>query len=199
MRTLLRLVVGLSVAALVLVAAAVVYARVTGLRARATPASAEAALAAFVRSWSMTADERARRNPVPRTPEAVRSGMEHFADHCASCHANDGSGAEMGTSMFPPVPDMRAPGTQAQSDGELFYVIEHGIRFTGMPAFSTGTAEGERSSWELVHFIRHLPRLTPAEIEEMTLINPRPPAEIREEIEAERFLRGEDPGPRTLP
>ena len=115
--------------------------------------------------------------------------------HCAQCHANDGSGAEMGKAMFPPTPDMRAEEMQSLSDGALFYTIEHGVRFTGMPSFTTGTPEGEESSWHLVNFIRHLPKLTLEQIEEMAAMNPRPPAEIRQEIEAERFLRGEEAEP----
>ena len=99
----------------------------------------------------------------------------------------------MGKAMFPAAPDMRAAATQDLADGELFYVIEHGVRFTGMPAWGTGTIEGEEASWHLVNFIRRLPDLTEDDIADMAAMNPRPPAEIRQEIEAERFLRGEDP------
>jgi hypothetical protein len=96
----------------------------------------------------------------------------------------------MGRNLFPPSPDMRLAATQDLTDGELFYIIEHGVRFTGMPAWSTGTPEGEESSWQLVHFLRRLPALTPQEIEEMAGMNPRPPAEIRQEIEEQQFLEG---------
>ena len=75
---------------------------------------------------------------------------------------NDGSGdTSIGRSLYPPAPDMRAARTQALSDGELFAIIENGIRLTGMPAWGTGTPEGERDSWALVHFIRRMPSLTP--------------------------------------
>ncbi len=94
----------------------------------------------------------------------------------------------MGQGLFPKAPDMRLAPTQEMSDGELFYVIEHGIRFTGMPAWSTGTTEGEESTWRLVHFLRHLPKLSEAELEAMKQRNPRSPQEIRLEIEEERFL-----------
>ena len=182
------------------VASALVFVKATGLTARATPGPMETAVARRVRALAVPSDYARRENPVPRTDEAVRDGMAHFADHCAICHANDGSGdIEMGKAMFPPAPDMRKAATQDLSDGALFYVIEHGIRFTGMPAWGTGTAVGEESSWHLVHFIRHLPRLTAAEIEEMEAMNPRPPAEIRLEIEEERFLRGEAPAPASPP
>lgn len=76
------------------------------------------------------------------------------------------------------------------TDGELFYIIERGIRFTGMPAWSTGTPEGEESSWKLVHFIRYLPRITEADLERMKGMNPVPPESIRQQIAEEQFLGG---------
>jgi mono/diheme cytochrome c family protein len=177
-------------------AAACIFVKSTGLKARATPGRLETAVARRVRSWATPSDYRKMANPILMNDESVRNGMAHFADHCASCHANDGSGnTGMGRSMFPPAPDMRGAATQSLSDGDLFYIIEHGIRFTGMPAWSTGTAEGEEASWHLVNFIRHLPKLTPEQAEEMAAMNPRPPAEVRQEIEMERFLAGEDIAP----
>ena len=185
--------VGVIILAVLATVGGVLFLKVTGLRARAAPSPLETSLARAARTFAIPGDYRNRVNPVVANAQSTRNGMAHFADHCASCHANDGSGnTSMGRSMFPPAPDMRASGTQELTDGELFYVIEHGIRFTGMPAWSEGTAEGEEASWHLVNFIRHLPRLTPQEIEEMAAMNPRPPAEIRQEMEAERFLAGED-------
>jgi mono/diheme cytochrome c family protein len=164
-----------------------------GLSARAEPTRLEALVARTVRRLATPRDMRSRANPLEAT-DAVRSeGLEHFADHCASCHANDGSGnTSIGRSMYPPAPDMRAAATQSLSDGELFSIIENGIRLTGMPAWSTGTTEGERDSWALVHFIRGLPALSAADIERMEALNPRTPAEFREEEAARRFLAGED-------
>jgi mono/diheme cytochrome c family protein len=175
---------------------ALAFVKTTGLSARATPGRVETAVAQRIRSWAVPTEYRRLRNPVLANDESPRNGQEHFADHCASCHANDGSGAvTMGRGLFPPAPDMRGPATQSLSDGELFYVIEHGIRFTGMPAWGTGTLAGEESSWHLVNFIRHLPKLTEDDLEVMRGINPRPPAEIRQDIEMERFLAGEEIAP----
>jgi mono/diheme cytochrome c family protein len=135
---------------------------------------------------------RDRINPVQPTPEVINQALGHYADHCASCHANDGSGdTEIGRGLYPRVPDMRATNTQSLTDGELFSIIEHGIRLTGMPAWGNGTPEGERDSWGLVHFVRRLPKLTPEEIERMESLNPKTPAQFKEEEEARRFLRGE--------
>lgn len=77
------------------------------------------------------------------------------------------------------------------SDGELFYVIERGIPFTGMPAWGTGTPDGETSSWELVRFIRHLPRLSDQELKDMEGLNPTSPAEMQHNQEIDRFLSGQ--------
>ena len=190
-RALKALAFGLATMA-VLAAAALVYARATRLSARPEPGDLEKHLARAVRRLALPEDVRRRPNPVAASAAALDDGMQHFADHCASCHANDGSGAtEMGQNLFPKSPDMRQPPTQDLSDGELFWIIENGIRFTGMPGWGNGTAESANSTWNLVHFIRHLPRLTQDELARMDAMMPRSLEEVREELEAERFLRGE--------
>jgi mono/diheme cytochrome c family protein len=167
-----------------------------GISARAEPGAVETVVARTMRGFAIPRGERDRSNPVKPTPEVIAEGMAHYADHCAICHANDGSGeTDMGRGLYPKPPDMRQAATQSLSDGELFYIIENGVRLTGMPAWSIGTPEGEEASWHLVHFIRRLPQLTEDDIEQMKSLNPRSPEEVRQEIEAERFLRGDDPAP----
>jgi hypothetical protein len=90
---------------------------------------------------------------------------------------------------------MRLPPTQGLSDGELFWIIENGIRFTGMPGWGTGTAEGEQATWHLVHLIRRFPNLSEEDAVAIEKMMPRSPAEIRQDIDAERFLQGLDPLP----
>jgi mono/diheme cytochrome c family protein len=164
-----------------------------GLSTRAEPSWIEERAALAMRRLATPASVREQRNPVAATPEVVEEALAHFADHCASCHANDGSGSPMGKSFYPQAPDMRAERTQRLSDGELFSIIENGIRLTGMPAWGDGTPEGQESSWGLVHFIRRLPSLPPEDIDRMQALNPKSPAEFREEEEARRFLSGEEP------
>ena len=64
-----------------------------------------------------------------------------------------------------------------------------------MPAWGTGTPDGERASWALVHVIRRLPKLTDEEISRMEALNPKTAAQWRDEEEARRFLAGEDTNP----
>lgn len=162
-----------------------------GLSARRSALPGEASLARMARAWTLPSEYRSLTNPVESSAEVIREGLEHWADHCAVCHANDGSGnTEVGRGLFPPAPDMRASATQDQSDGALFYAIEQGVPFTGMPAWSTGTADGERGSWELVWFIRHLPRLTPTELREMEALNPKSAADLERERDIQDFLKG---------
>ena len=118
--------------------------------------------------------------------------MMHFAGHCATCHGNDGSGdTSHGRGLFPKPPDMRLARTQELSDGELFWIIENGVRFTGMPAFS---APGEQEqSWKLARFIRRLPAISSEELLEMRRGNPKTAEERAEEQEEENYLRGENP------
>src|SRR5262245_22689689 len=91
-----------------------------GISARAEPSGIETVTARTMRKLATPASVRSRANPVPQDPEVLTAAMEHFADHCAVCHGNDGGGdTEMGRGMYPRVPDMRAEATQSLTDGEL--------------------------------------------------------------------------------
>lgn len=166
-----------------------------GLSAHDEPSGVEEVLAGAMRRWATPQAMRSRSNPVQPTTEVLEEALEHYADHCALCHANDGSGeTQIGRGLYPKAPDMRTASTQSLSDGELFSIIEHGIRLTGMPGWGTGTPEGERNSWGLVHFIRRLPKLAPEDIERMEALNPKTPAQFKADEEARRFLQGEPSG-----
>ena len=142
---------------------------------------------------------RAAANPVSFSPEVWAESRAHFADHCASCHGNDGSGnTELGRNLFPRAPDMRLAQTQDKTDGELYWIIENGIRLTGMPAWGTGGGN-DVDSWKLIHFVRHLKELTTDQLKEMAALNPKSPAELEEEKADERFLAGEDTEPPPAP
>ena len=85
---------------------------------------------------------------------------------------------------------MRKPRTQELSDGELFAIIKNGVRLTGMPAWGDVAGHDDADNWKLVHFIRHLPKITPAEVERMKAMNPMTPAEMKEQQAEQNFLGG---------
>jgi mono/diheme cytochrome c family protein len=176
------------------IAGAGAYIASRGVSARDEPTRLEAFLARRLRHLAVPRVARDLRNPVEATPETLAAGMAHFADHCATCHGNDGRGnTVIGRGLYPKAPDMTTASTQELTDGELYYIIENGVRFTGMPAFGEDTGNDQNSeSWHLVHFIRHLPSMTDDELAEMKQMNPKSPAELAREEKMRRFLAGED-------
>jgi mono/diheme cytochrome c family protein len=168
-----------------------------GVSAKATPSAIEVMMARKARHMALPSQARTLANPVTASEENLRAGMLHFADHCAICHGNDGScDTMMGSGLYPKPPDLRLAETQKLSDGELFWIIENGVRFTGMPAFSTRHSSPE-DSWKLVLFIRHLPKLTAEEKLEMERNNPKSPADLLEEQQENDFLNGKTSAPPT--
>ena len=179
------------------VAAGVFLFNANGFSTREQPSNVERWAARRALAMAAPAGAREQANPVPNTPEVLAEARAHWADHCAACHSNDGSGdTEMGKHMYPPAPDMRHAGTQRMTDGELFYIIKNGVRLTAMPAWG-GSDHDDEDSWKLVHFIRHLPQLTSQELEEMKKLNPKSPDELKEEQEEEEFLNGGTPHEHT--
>ena len=162
-----------------------------GFSARAHPSGVERWAARRARAMALPVGAKDRANPVGDSPEVLAEAREHWADHCSVCHSNNGSGdAEMGKHMYPPAPDMRQADTQSLTDGELFYIIQNGIRLSGMPSWGSGASDDERDSWKLVRFVRHLPQLTSLEEWEMETLNPKGPQELKEEQEEREFLTG---------
>jgi mono/diheme cytochrome c family protein len=170
---------------------ALILVRGAGISARRDSWPMEERVATAAWRFLIPRESRDAINPVPNDTDVLRRALEHWADHCAVCHAADGSGqSTVGQRTYPRAPDMRLPATQTLTDGELFYAIEQGIPWTAMPGWRTGTPDGERASWELVHFIRHLPKLTPAELTEMEKFLPKSPVERKRDQEIDDFLRG---------
>ncbi len=182
----------LAVFAAIVLGGGVFLIRAHGFSTREQPGALERWAARRARSMAVPAGAKDQTNPSGETPEVLTDARAHWADHCAACHGNNGSGdTEMGKHLYPPAPDMRGPDTQNLSDGELFYIVQNGIRFTGMPAWGSGSEHDSQDSWKLVRFIRHLPKLTAEEEAEMKEMNPKSPDELKEEQEERDFLNGD--------
>lgn len=184
--------IALFIAALVIF---VVYVRRTGLSARTSPFALESLAAQQIRRWAVPVDARKLPNSIRGDADSIARGRAHWADHCATCHANNGSGdTEMGRNLYPRAPDMRGEETQSLTDGELYYIIRNGVPMTGMPAWgdpSLGNRDSE--TWMLVWFIRHLPSLSREEEAAMEKLNPKSALERDEEQQEEDFLSGKTP------
>ena len=170
-----------------------------GFSTRVNPSAPERVLAKAVRRLAVPRSGRDAHNPIPFSPDVWAQGRAHFADHCASCHGNDGRGnTEMGRNLYPKAPDMRQSGTQGLRD-EFYWIIENGVRLTGMPAWGDGSGN-DHDTWTLVHFVRQLNELTDEHLKEMEALNPRSPSELEEERQDKDFLDGKEPDttPSTL-
>ncbi len=103
---------------------------------------------------------------LPAEPAAATRGMEHYGENCLPCHGAPGvKPMEMAQGMNPVPPLLDGPHTRALSDGELFWIVKNGIRASGMPAF--GVNHEDAHIQDIAAFVRHLPRLTPAETQQL--------------------------------
>jgi mono/diheme cytochrome c family protein len=119
------------------------------------PGDTEAKLAAEVKKMKIGGKD--WQNPTSNTPEVVQTGKEHFQHHCQVCHGLDGhgTGVPFAAKMSPPVIDLGDPTVQEYKDGQLKWIIENGIRFSGMPGWKGELEDNEM--WSIVRFLRQLP------------------------------------------
>jgi mono/diheme cytochrome c family protein len=126
-----------------------------GCRARQNPADFEAKAVKQLKEMAVGGENVA--NPVADTEQNVREGRDHFQHHCQICHGLDGqnTGVPFADKTDPPVSDLASEHVQAYKDGQLKWIIQNGMRFSGMPAW-TGILSDEEM-WKIVRFLRHLP------------------------------------------
>jgi mono/diheme cytochrome c family protein len=122
---------------------------------------AHAALDAAVRARAP------RGRTAPSDADSVGRGREAYRANCLVCHGvPGGQQSAIAAGLNPPVPDLAEPETQGHSDGELYFLVSGGVRLTGMPGFEKSLPEKTR--WELVAFLRSLPKLGDAELQALS-------------------------------
>ena len=129
--------------------------------ATSAPGALETSLAGWAMDRSVEKHAQDLINPHAGDAQAAAVGLDDYAETCVTCHGAPGvEPAELAKGLNPPAPELdEAAGDM--SDGEMFWIISHGIRMTGMPAFAPTHTEDE--IWNMVTFIRRLPHLTPEE------------------------------------
>jgi hypothetical protein len=151
---------------LVEIVAVEVFLRTQGFSTKEKPSWMESWFAQHARRISTPGGAREMKNPNRITEASMAEAREHWVVHCSMCHGIDGRGNTIfGRKMYPPVPNVNEGQTQQKTDGELFYIITNGVRLTGMPAF--GGEDSPESIWNLVAFMRRLPKLSPDELKQM--------------------------------
>src|SRR6185369_1460265 len=153
--------ISITFACMVLSVAVLAYAflRSEGLSARRKPGNFEYAMANFAMGLSIPAEAKRLTNPLTPDSAMLAEAREHFKEHCAVCHAEDGAGkTPLAAGLSPEVPDLHAEHIQNLTDGELFYIIKNGVRFTGMPGWDLE----DNHNWGLVALIRQFGKEKPA-------------------------------------
>jgi len=121
------------------------------------PSREETTLADAAKDVIIPLEAGRKTNPLPETDEVLRQGQEAFLGSCAFCHGSDGRGqTSIGHSMDPPAADLNSPHVQHWSDGELFWIVQNGVRHTGMPSWRSTISDDD--TWKLARYIHSLSR-----------------------------------------
>lgn len=104
---------------------------------------------------------------APADAASIERGREAYRTNCLVCHGvPGGEQSSIAAGLNPPVPDLAEPEAQARTDGELYFLVSGGVRLTGMPGFERSLPEKLR--WDLVAFLRALPKLGDRELEALS-------------------------------
>ncbi|WP_254062296.1 cytochrome c [Acidobacterium sp. S8] len=96
-------------------------------------------------------------NPLVESPETIADGKEAFSHYCVACHGMDGqnTGVPFADHISPPIPSLSSREVQQYTDGQLKWILDFGIRPSGMPGSKGILSDDEL--WSIVIFLRHLP------------------------------------------
>ena len=94
-------------------------------------------------------------------PEMLKTGMDHYAEMCVTCHGAPGvQPDEIAKGLWPRAPEL-ARTVKEWTPAELFWITRNGVKFTAMPAW--GPTHSDDKIWAIVAFLEKLPELSPAE------------------------------------
>lgn len=97
-------------------------------------------------------------------PKMIAAGAQHYAENCAMCHLAPGMpDSEIRHGLYPKPPNLTR---FAPDPAEAFWIIKHGIKFTGMPAW--GPTHSDAMIWDMVAFLQKQPRMSEAEFRKLT-------------------------------
>ncbi len=143
------------------VMSAILGALLQGCTAGKHPSEEETNLANAAKDVTIPLAAGKMKNPLPETAEVVSQGQEVFLGSCAQCHGAGARGdTNVGRNMYPPAMDLSSPHVQHWSDAELFWIIQNGVRLTGMPSWKSSISDND--TWKLARFIHKLPSLDAA-------------------------------------
>ena len=134
-----------------------------GFSADGQPSNAERTLANFAKDVVVPLEAKSRKNPYASEAAALQEGLQIYQQACSVCHGNDGrSDIAFGRAMYPPAMDLTSPHVRSWSGAELFWIVQNGVRLTGMPAWRSML--DEPSTWKVIVAMRQLQQAGPKAI-----------------------------------
>ena len=119
-----------------------------------------------VRVQSISAHSRTTATLSSENPERINIGFRNYHAMCRICHGAPGyAQSQVAKGLYPKPPEHKSKNVQRWSDAELYWIVENGIKMTGMPAF--GPTHSKDEFWGVVTFLRRLPDLDPKEYQAM--------------------------------
>jgi len=117
-------------------------------------------------------------------PKRIASGAGQYAEMCSACHLAPGmKRTEISRGLYPRAPELRR--RSRSTPAEDFWVVKHGIKMTGMPAW--GVTHSDEILWDIVAFLRKLPELTPDQYQTLVKSAPKTHDEMMQEMEGRQM------------
>lgn len=105
-------------------------------------------------------------SPPNFMPADLRVGAGEYKAMCQQCHGGPGVGRDAWANGLTPQPPELVQAAEDWSTEEVFWLVKHGVKMTGMPAF--GEHHSDEELWKLAAFVKTLPRVTPDAYAEST-------------------------------
>lgn len=130
------------------------------MRADILPTSLETNLAMRVMDANVARNAPKIANPVQPTDQNIVAGASIYRKHCALCHGDpEQPRSPLAHTLNPPPPQFVADPPD-MAENENYYIILHGVRWTGMPGWKNVLKD--QQIWQLVTFLSHINNLPPA-------------------------------------
>lgn len=111
----------------------------------------------------------------------VATGAGQYAEMCANCHLAPGMKRnEISRGLYPRAPELRRGSDRTPA--EQFWIVKHGVKMTGMPAW--GVTHGDEILWDVVAFLRKLPKLSAEEYQALVKSVPKTHGEMMPDMES---------------
>lgn len=101
----------------------------------------------------------------PLPPEMVATGAESYMAMCQHCHAGPGREREKWAAGMRPRPPHLTEAAKHWRPNEIFWLVKHGAKMTGMPAF--GPTHDDKAIWAIASFVSQLPAMPPERYSEL--------------------------------